>query len=76
MCDFNILLKQDPHKLVNFVCGSNYKVDGQDVAIKPDSEYPVKYFFTFVNIHFFVQLLNLNLRLKLQSSLLTMWEAS
>ena len=36
-----IFLTQDPHKLVNFVCGSNYKVDGEDVKIKPDSEYPV-----------------------------------
>jgi hypothetical protein len=32
---------QDPHKLVNFVCGSNYKLEGEDIKIKPDSEYPV-----------------------------------
>nr|CAG4650661.1 EOG090X0KWJ [Sida crystallina] len=33
-------VETDPHKLVNFVCGSNYKKTGQDVELKPDSEYP------------------------------------
>lgn len=33
-------VETDPQKLVNFVCGSNINKTGQDVAIKPDSEYP------------------------------------
>lgn len=31
----------DPHKLVNFVCGTNLLAEGgETVEIKPDSEYP------------------------------------
>lgn len=38
---FQILdVETDPHKLTKYVCGSNYKIDGEDVEIKPDSEYP------------------------------------
>ncbi len=37
----NKFIPQNPDRLVNFVCGSNYKIDGEDVQIKPDSEYPV-----------------------------------
>ncbi|KAI4468805.1 39s ribosomal protein l54 mitochondrial [Holotrichia oblita] len=33
-------VETDPHKLVNFVCGSNILKEGQDIEIKPDSEYP------------------------------------
>ncbi|XP_043277658.1 39S ribosomal protein L54, mitochondrial [Venturia canescens] len=34
-------VEKDTHKLVKFVCGSNIlKEGGQDVEIKPDSEYP------------------------------------
>ena len=33
-------VETDPEKLVNYVCGSNYKLEGEDVKIKPDSEYP------------------------------------
>ncbi|KAJ8890364.1 hypothetical protein PR048_009872 [Dryococelus australis] len=33
-------VETDPHKLVNFVCGSNLMKEGSDVPIKPDSEYP------------------------------------
>nr|CAG4636696.1 EOG090X0KWJ [Eubosmina coregoni]SVE70204.1 EOG090X0KWJ [Eubosmina coregoni] len=35
-----IPVESDPEKLVNFVCGSNILKQGQDVEIKPDSEYP------------------------------------
>ncbi|CAG9862104.1 unnamed protein product [Phyllotreta striolata] len=33
-------VETDPEKLVKFVCGSNIYKTGEDVAIKPDSEYP------------------------------------
>ncbi|XP_041971738.1 39S ribosomal protein L54, mitochondrial [Aricia agestis] len=33
-------VETDPHKLVNYVCGSNIYVNGEDVKLKPDSEYP------------------------------------
>ncbi|XP_034946306.1 39S ribosomal protein L54, mitochondrial isoform X2 [Chelonus insularis] len=34
-------VEKDPKKLISFVCGSNIlKEGGQDVEIKPDSEYP------------------------------------
>ncbi|XP_046436430.1 39S ribosomal protein L54, mitochondrial [Neodiprion fabricii] len=33
-------VETDPEKLVKFVCGSNIMKEGQDIEIKPDSEYP------------------------------------
>ena len=33
-------VEKDPVKLVNYCCGSNYKIEGEDVQLKPDSEYP------------------------------------
>ena len=33
-------VETDVHKLLKYVCGSNIYKDGQDVEIKPDSEYP------------------------------------
>lgn len=33
-------VETDPHKLVNYVCGTNIYKEGEDVKIKPDSEYP------------------------------------
>ena len=30
----------NPDKLVNYVCGSNYKIEGEDVKLGPDSDYP------------------------------------
>ena len=34
-------VEKDPQKLVNFVCGANYMIEGgEEVPIKPDSEYP------------------------------------
>ncbi|XP_063225920.1 large ribosomal subunit protein mL54 [Bacillus rossius redtenbacheri] len=33
-------VETDPHKLANFVCGSNLMKEGCDIPIKPDSEYP------------------------------------
>jgi len=33
-------VETDPKRLVNFVCGSNIYIKGEDVKIKPDSEYP------------------------------------
>nr|CAG4645289.1 EOG090X0KWJ [Leptodora kindtii] len=35
-----IPVETDPEKLVNFVCGSNVLKQGQDIQLKPDSEYP------------------------------------
>ena len=36
-----IPVETDPHKLVNFVCGTNLlREGGEDVKLKPDSEYP------------------------------------
>ncbi|KAL5289093.1 MRPL54 family protein [Megaselia abdita] len=35
-----IPVETDSNKLVNYVCGSNIMKTGQDVKIKPDSEYP------------------------------------
>ncbi|XP_017126435.1 39S ribosomal protein L54, mitochondrial [Drosophila elegans] len=35
-----IPVETDANKLVNYVCGSNYMKTGEDVKIKPDSEYP------------------------------------
>lgn len=33
-------VESDPQKLVKFVCGSNIHTTGQDIELKPDSEYP------------------------------------
>lgn len=33
-------VETDPERLTKFVCGSNIYKTGEDVAIKPDSEYP------------------------------------
>lgn len=33
-------VEKDPHKLVNYVCGSNIMQTGEDIKLKPDSEYP------------------------------------
>ncbi|XP_034479849.1 39S ribosomal protein L54, mitochondrial [Drosophila innubila] len=35
-----IPVETDANKLVNYVCGSNYMKTGEDVKIKPDTEYP------------------------------------
>nr|SVE76168.1 EOG090X0KWJ [Daphnia hispanica] len=33
-------VETDSEKLVNFVCGSNIMKQGEDIHLKPDSEYP------------------------------------
>ena len=33
-------METDPKKLVTHCCGLNYKLEGEEVALKPDSEYP------------------------------------
>ncbi|XP_011298662.1 39S ribosomal protein L54, mitochondrial [Fopius arisanus] len=33
-------VETDPHKLVNYVCGSNIYKEGEDIKLKPESEYP------------------------------------
>ena len=33
-------VETDAKKLVQFVCGSNINKEGQDIELKPDSEYP------------------------------------
>lgn len=33
-------VETDPERLVNYVCGSNIYKTGEDIKIKPDSEYP------------------------------------
>jgi len=33
-------VETDVHKLINYVCGTNIYKEGEDVKIKPDSEYP------------------------------------
>ncbi|EDW09552.1 39S ribosomal protein L54, mitochondrial [Drosophila mojavensis] len=35
-----IPVETDANKLVNYVCGSNYMKTGEDIKLKPDSEYP------------------------------------
>ncbi|EAT33961.1 AAEL013771-PB [Aedes aegypti] len=35
-----IPVETDANKLVNFVCGSNVLKTGEDIKLKPDSEYP------------------------------------
>lgn len=35
-----IPVETDAKKLIKFVCGSNILKEGQDVELKPDSEYP------------------------------------
>ncbi|KAH8416240.1 hypothetical protein KR222_011818 [Zaprionus bogoriensis] len=35
-----IPVETDANKLVNYVCGSNYLKTGEDIKLKPDSEYP------------------------------------
>ncbi|XP_026813790.1 39S ribosomal protein L54, mitochondrial [Rhopalosiphum maidis] len=35
-----IPVETDAKKLINFVCGSNILKEGQDIEIKPNSEYP------------------------------------
>ena len=39
--EFQLLeVEKDPVKLTTYLCGSNYKLEGEDVQLKPDSEYP------------------------------------
>ncbi|KAK9307313.1 hypothetical protein QLX08_002327 [Tetragonisca angustula] len=33
-------VEEDVNKLLNYVCGSNIYKEGEDVKLKPDSEYP------------------------------------
>lgn len=33
-------VESDPHKLVNYVCGSNIYTTGEDVKVQEDSAYP------------------------------------
>ena len=33
-------VETDPERLVNYCCGSNIYVEGEDVKLKPDNEYP------------------------------------
>ncbi|XP_065216992.1 large ribosomal subunit protein mL54 [Planococcus citri] len=33
-------IETDPHKLVNYCCGSNIYKEGEDIQLKPESEYP------------------------------------
>lgn len=33
-------VETDTNKLVNFLCGSNVMKSGEDIKLKPDSEYP------------------------------------
>lgn len=33
-------VENDPEKLVNFVCGSNIYKTGEDIKLKPNSDYP------------------------------------
>ncbi|KAL2712675.1 hypothetical protein V1478_017630 [Vespula squamosa] len=33
-------VEKDANKLVTYVCGSNYFKEGEDIKLKPDSEYP------------------------------------
>lgn len=33
-------VETDPERLVNYLCGSNIYKTGEDVKLKPDSEYP------------------------------------
>lgn len=33
-------METDPKKLVSHCCGLNYKLEGDEVELKPDSEYP------------------------------------
>ena len=33
-------VETDPEKLVNFVCGSNFLKEGENIKLQPDSEYP------------------------------------
>jgi large subunit ribosomal protein L54 len=35
-----IPVEKDIHKLLKYCCGTNILKDGQDVELKPDSEYP------------------------------------
>ena len=38
---FQVLdVEKDPEKLVKYCCGANYKLDGEEIELKPDSEYP------------------------------------
>ncbi|XP_046834334.1 39S ribosomal protein L54, mitochondrial [Vespa crabro] len=33
-------VEKDTNKLITYVCGSNYFKEGEDIKLKPDSEYP------------------------------------
>ena len=33
-------VETDPEKLVNYCCGLNYKIDGEEIKLKPKEEYP------------------------------------
>ncbi|CRK86180.1 CLUMA_CG000133, isoform A [Clunio marinus] len=33
-------VETNPEKLVNYVCGSNIYIKGEDIKLKPDNEYP------------------------------------
>ena len=36
----NLPVEEDINKLLNYVCGSNIYKEGEDIKLKPDSEYP------------------------------------
>lgn len=33
-------VEKDPNKLVTYCCGLNYFIEGEEVKLKPDNEYP------------------------------------
>ena len=41
MSYFQVLeVEKDPEKLLNYCIGANYKLEGEEIKLKPDSEYP------------------------------------
>jgi hypothetical protein len=37
---FRLKVEEDPHKLVNNCCGANYHIEGEEIKLKADEEYP------------------------------------
>lgn len=33
-------MEKDPHRLASHVCGSNYRLEGEDIELRPKEEYP------------------------------------
>lgn len=62
---YELPVETDAKKLVKFVCGSNILKEGQDIELKPDSEYPdwlwnLNISRLYLNIHLYIYYMQWN----------------